>query len=121
MMLVVGEHVLGEIPPLILRMTSALCGGIGQTYQDVCGALTSGVLIISGLHGRATSDVDDTHALKLAARNRERFLAELGSTSCGVLRERVLATGQKKPCASLIVERSTEILLQVLEENPTGK
>ena len=116
MMLVVGEHLLGEIPPLVQRMTSALCGGIGDTMQDACGALTSGVLIISSLLGRATSAEDDSQAIKLAAQYRERFLAEMGHTNCRAVRDRVLATGHPQPCSYLVVEKAAAILLELLGE-----
>jgi hypothetical protein len=50
----------------------------------------------------------------LAARYRDRFLAELGSTLCDPLRHRVQAPGGLGSCARL-VERAASILLDLLE------
>lgn len=114
-MLAVGEHVLGTVDPQWVRMTSALAGGVGGTHEELCGALSGGVLVIGGAYGRASSDKDDKLARALAVRYRERFLAELGYTQCGPLREKVKAPGGMGSCAEL-VERAAMILLDVLDQ-----
>jgi C_GCAxxG_C_C family probable redox protein len=114
-MLAVGEHVLGTVDPQWVRMSCALAGGVGGTHEEVCGALSGGVLVIGGAYGRASSDEDDQLARALAARYRERFLAELGYTQCSPLREQVKAPGGMGSCAEL-VERAAMILLDVLDQ-----
>jgi len=53
--------------------------------------------------------------LDLAARLRERFLAELGTTRCAPLREKVQAPGGLGSCAA-VVERAAMMLLELLAE-----
>ena len=115
MLLVVGEHVLGDLEPQCARMATGLAGGVGDTQQEMCGALSGGVLVIGGLFGRGSLDEDDWQALTLATRYRERFLAELGATQCARLRERVHAPGGLGSCA-LLVERAAAMLLELLAE-----
>lgn len=113
-MLAVGERVLGELDPRWVCMTSALGGGVGGTYEEMCGALSGGVMVIGGAHGRSSLGEDDEPARALAARFRERFLVELGSTQCAQLREMVKAPNGLGSCA-VLVERAALVLLEVLD------
>jgi len=115
MLLVVGEHVLGDLEPQCARMATGFAGGVGDTQQEMCGALSGGVLVIGGLLGREGLDEDDGQALALATCYRERFLAELGATQCARLREMVHAPGGLGSCA-LLVERAATIFLELLAE-----
>ncbi len=111
MLLVVGGHVF----PHWVRMATGLTGGVGGSQQEMCGALSGGVLVIGGLLGRESAGEDDWPALNLATRYRERFLAELSVTQCAQLRDLVHAPGGLGSCA-LLVERAAAVLLDVLAE-----
>jgi C_GCAxxG_C_C family probable redox protein len=116
MLLVVGEHVLGDLSSECARMATGLAGGVGDTQQEMCGALGGGVLVIGGLLGRESLKEDDWPALDLSTRYRRRFLAEFGYTQCGRLREKVVyAPAGLGSCAAL-VERAATILLELLAE-----
>jgi C_GCAxxG_C_C family probable redox protein len=115
MLLVVGGHTLGDLNPQCVRMATGLTGGVGGSQQEMCGALSGGVLVIGGLWGRKSLGEDDCPALNLVTQYRERFLAELGVTQCARLLEMVHAPGGLGSCA-LLVERAAAILLQVLAE-----
>jgi C_GCAxxG_C_C family probable redox protein len=115
MMLAVGEHVLGNLDPLMVKMTSGLAGGVGSTYHEMCGALSAGVLLVGALHGRSDWRADDKPVFELAASYRQRFAAEFGTTRCGPLREQVNAPGGLGSC-SLVAERAARILLELLAE-----
>jgi C_GCAxxG_C_C family probable redox protein len=115
MMLAVGGHVLGNLNPRMARMAAGFAGGVGGTRQEMCGALSSGVMIIGGLYGREGPEEDDRPALDLASRYRERFAAQLGTTHCGLLYERAHAPGGLGSC-SLVVEQAARILLDLLAE-----
>jgi C_GCAxxG_C_C family probable redox protein len=119
MLLVVGEHVLGDLGPMGARIATGLAGGVGDTQQEMCGALSGGVLVIGGLLGRESVDEDDWPALSLATRYRKCFLAELGATQCARLREMIYASGGLGSC-DLLVERAATILLELLEEAERG-
>ena len=114
-MLAVSGQVLNELHPQWVRMTTGFAGGVGSTHQELCGALSGGIMVIGGLHGRNSLEEDDTRALELATRYRERFLVELGETRCDPLRERVYAPGGFGSC-SVVVERAARILLDLLSE-----
>jgi len=120
MMLAVGEHVLGDLDPRMVRMPTAFAGGIGNTEQEMCGALSGGVMIIGALYGRASLAESDLPALRLAARYREQFAVEMGATRCGPVYERAHAQGGLGSCA-LVVERAAQILLKLLGEQGEGK
>jgi C_GCAxxG_C_C family probable redox protein len=115
MLLAVGGHVLGHLEPQAARMATGLGGGVGGTHQEMCGALSGGVLVAGGLLGRQDLDQDDEPAYTLAAQFRERFLAELGDTQCERLRERVEAPGGLGSC-SRVVEEAATILLELLAQ-----
>ncbi len=112
-----GEYLLGQIDNQTLRMASGLAGGVGNTRQEMCGALSGGVLLIGAIHGRTNTQEDIGQCWELAAQYRERFAQELGATLCCTLR----ASGygpSGTPCSAL-VERAANILLDVLNVEST--
>jgi C_GCAxxG_C_C family probable redox protein len=76
-----ADHPDDNIP----RAASAFVGGIGNTCEDVCGALTGGIIAIGCLMGRTEPGVDMQVVKELAAEYRARFIRQFGSTNCGVL------------------------------------
>ncbi|MBM4464139.1 MAG: C_GCAxxG_C_C family protein [Chloroflexi bacterium] len=114
-MLAVGGHVLDDLDPRFVRMTTGFAGGVGESKQEMCGAFSAGVMLIGALYGRNSLDDDDLPSQRLATRYRERFAAELGATRCGPLYERIHAPGGPGSC-SVVVERAARILLGLLAE-----
>ena len=114
-MLAVGEYVLAEFPTICKRMGAGFFGGLGGTHQELCGALSGGVLVIGALLGRVEVDEDDRAAMNLAALFRARFLGKFGETQCAPLRERTLASEELGSCVAL-VEQTAQLLLFVLLE-----
>ena len=114
-MLAVGGHVVGDLDPHIVRMATGFAGGVGGSKQEMCGALSAGVMIIGAQHGRNSLEEDDLPAQQLVTRYRERFAAELGTTHCDPLYEWVHAPGGLGSC-SVVVERAARILLGLLAE-----
>ena len=112
-MLAVGEHVLGNFDPYMVRMATGLSGGVGGTHEELCGALSGGVMLIGALHGRSSLREDDQLAYQLASAYRQRFAEEFGTTRCGPLRDQVHAPGGLGSC-SFVGERAALILLDVL-------
>jgi C_GCAxxG_C_C family probable redox protein len=109
----VGEYLLGYVDDWVRRMTTGLAGGVGCSHQEMCGALSGGVLLIGALHGRTKPTEDDSECQRLAAEYRERFAQELGATRCGDLRASGYGSDGTQPC-SAVAERAARILLQVL-------
>lgn len=110
-----GEHLWGYVDDNILRMTTGLAGGVGRTHQELCGALSGGVIIIGALYGRVRPDQDDSDCQELAAAYRERLVQELGATRCVDLRASGYGSDGQWPCTAL-VERAVPILLELLRE-----
>lgn len=108
-----GEHVLEDLPPLCVRMAGPLCGGIGSSHEELCGALTGGVLVIGALHGRVDPAQNDDMAKSLAVTYRNRFRDEFGTTCCGPILDWVKSPAGPGTCA-VIAERAAQILLDVL-------
>lgn len=121
-MLAVGEQYLEDVKrdcPWVeaaTRMATGFSGGFGNTREELCGALSGGVMIIGALYGRTSKDEDDQPAIDLVVRFRERFLEAFGYTQCSALREEIIDTpGGYDSCGEL-VERAARILLELLEE-----
>ena len=112
-MLAVGEYVLDSVDARTLRMTTGFSGGIGVTHRDLCGALSSGIMIIGALYGRTQPNEDDALCLKLTTNYRDHFTKELGSIYCHELRAERYGSQGQEPC-SVLVERAAQILLAVL-------
>jgi C_GCAxxG_C_C family probable redox protein len=96
-------------------MGTGFSGGLGGTRQELCGALSGAVLVISVLWGRTELEEDDRTAMNLAALYRSRFLAKFGETQCAALRERLQARDGPNCCA-ILVENATALLLQIFQE-----
>ena len=114
-MLAVGEYLLGQVDDRFLRIATGLGGGVGGTQQELCGALSGGVLLIGALYGRIKPDEDNSLCMELATLYRKRFAQELGSTNCGILRESGYGSEGSTPC-SVLVERAVKVLLDTLTE-----
>jgi C_GCAxxG_C_C family probable redox protein len=106
---------LDEFPDACKRMGTGFSGGLGGTHQELCGALSGGVLVSSMLLGRRTLEQDDRPAMNAATLYRARFLAKFGDTQCARLRDRIKAPGGLGTCA-VLVEQATALLLDVLQE-----
>lgn len=95
-------------------MTTLFAGGLGGSHEELCGALAGAIMVMSALYGRTDCRVDDTEARSLARQYRDLFLAEMGYTCCGPLRERAngpQGTGSCRP----LVERAAMLLLELLD------
>jgi len=112
-MLAVGEQVLGYVDDQTVRMTTGFSGGIGGSHRDMCGALSAGIMVIGGLHGRSGPDEDDSLCQELVLRWRDRFNLELGPVTCHELRSLGYGSQGVESC-SVLVGRAAVILLDVL-------
>jgi C_GCAxxG_C_C family probable redox protein len=113
--LAVGESLWGQVDDRIRRMSSGLAGGLGCTHEELCGALSGGVLIIGAVYGRACSDEDDSECNRRVSDFRLRFLQQFGAARCSDLRASGYGSDGQWPC-SVLVERATRVLCGVLEE-----
>ena len=114
-MLAVGEHLWGSVDDEILRMTTGLAGGVGCSYEELCGALSGGTLIIGSLYGRTSSETNDDECQRLVCSYRERFIAAFGTSRCADIRESGYGSEGIWPC-SVLVGRAARILLETLAD-----
>lgn len=114
-MLAVGERYLEPFDEGYVRMSTGFGGGVGRSREELCGALTAGVMLIGALHGRAHIGEDEDDCVRLTDRYRTRFRQAFGETNCGALRRSGFGSDGHTPCSTL-VERAAGILLCVLEE-----
>ena len=112
-MLAVGGQLMCHVDPLWVRMATPLAGGVGCKKQEICGALSGGVLVIGALHGRDQAGVDDSIAQQLATEYRTRFLSELNETRCQPLYDRFHEPDGTGSCSS-VAETAARILLELL-------
>ena len=95
------------------RIATGFRGGVGGTGQELCGALSGGVMLIAARHGRAQVDEKAEQCKTLVTLYRERFLQEFGSTRCCDLVDLGYHTDQL-PCWALTA-RAARILLATLD------
>ncbi|GAK52238.1 C_GCAxxG_C_C family protein [Candidatus Moduliflexus flocculans] len=99
----------------IPNMASAFCGGVGGTKQDICGALTGGLMAIGVLCGRQTPDKDLRDVKALASDLRAQFLAEYGSTQCQAVLNKLGQQEHAMKCKALTAHVAG-VLAQLLLE-----
>jgi C_GCAxxG_C_C family probable redox protein len=114
-MLAVGGHLLGEIEAHTFKMASLFGGGVAGTREELCGALSAGVMVIGALYGRSSLAEDETLARQLAVEYRQRFLARFGATQCAKVREPFAAPDGSTQCAP-VAEGAAEMLMELLAE-----
>jgi C_GCAxxG_C_C family probable redox protein len=112
-LLAVGGHLLGNVDSQAIKMASTFAGGVGGTREEMCGALSGGVMVIGALFGRTTLSEAEELARSLAARYRHRFQEEFGTTQCSSLYDHMHAVAGSGSCA-LVGERAAKLLLDVL-------
>lgn len=115
-LLAAAPHLVPDWNPNCARLATPFAGGTGGTQQELCGALSGGMMVIGALLGRTEAGVDDREAQDLAADFRQRFFEAFGATQCETLRrETVNNPGGLGTCA-VLVERATVLLLEMLAE-----
>ena len=109
-----GEHLFGQMDPMIIRVSTAFAGGVGDARQEMCGALGGGVMLIGALHGRSTSSEKSDHCRKLVTAYRQRFVEQFGAAHCNDLT--AIGYGAKDgPSCATLVEDAAALLLDLLE------
>jgi len=111
----VGEHLLGRVNTRMVRMALALCGGLGGTFEEMCGALSGGALVVGDFLGPRRPGGDEKPMRETIARYRQRFLDEIGPTKCATLRDGLYGPNGKEPC-NVLVQRAIRLLFEVLDE-----
>ena len=98
------------------KYASAFCGGIGKCKEDICGALTGGVIIAGALFGREKGGEDIGKACAISREYRNRFLKRFHNTNCrslcGSIEDKDMDVDD---CKDLTV-KAADILNEVIKE-----
>lgn len=105
------ETVDSELP----KVATGLCGGVGGSHEDICGALSGAVLAIGLLYGRNQPGVDSQFARDLATEFRRRFIDEFGTSNCGILLEHFGEQDDSDKCRKL-TSTTAGMLSDLLDE-----
>jgi len=113
-LLAVGAHYLGEINPQALRLSTIFAGGVGGTTEELCGALSGGLMVISALYGRTDAKTKNDRCMALAVEYRARFLERFGHIRCADLKKHWIGQKGQETCAELVAQ-AAGLLVDVLE------
>jgi C_GCAxxG_C_C family probable redox protein len=69
-------------PELNCNAASGFCGGIGGCKEDVCGALSGGIIALGLKHGRRTGKEDISNLKSMSAELRQLFIQKFKTTVC---------------------------------------
>ena len=101
--------------PQVLKASNGFRGGIGSTKEELCGALSGGIMVLSLLNGRTDAKTNDDRNQVLCVEYLHRFQAEFGCTKCSELKANWVGKPGQEKCVQL-VEKAAGILLDVLGE-----
>jgi hypothetical protein len=104
-----------ELTDSILRMTMVLHGGMADSMSSHCGGLTTGILIIGALYGRADIQGDARFAPAIARRYWQAFLDEFETSHCTTLKNGQPSGEAPTRCGCIMV-RSARLLVKCLQE-----
>jgi len=111
-----GEHLFGDLDPVIVKISTGFSGGVGGTHEELCGGVSGAAVIIGMLYGRTTNDESlMIRCKRLISDHRDRFVQEFGTTTCQELRDAQFGADEDNPCSAMIVP-AVFMLLDILEE-----
>jgi C_GCAxxG_C_C family probable redox protein len=97
------------------RMATPFGGGVGRT-EELCGALTGGVLAIGACIGRTGPTEDRLRSYEAAGRLYRAFLGRFGSTCCKVLNKSDFGSQEHRRRCGAFVSEGTRLTLEILRE-----
>lgn len=112
MVIAVGDYYFGKVPEILIRAACPLAGGGGCCYEEMCGLLSGGLMILGALLGRVSVEESDDAVQALAREYRERFRALAGHTQCQAIRDSL--PDVDKRCEPIVVG-AVRLLLEMLE------
>lgn len=111
-MIAVSDHYLGEVPEMLLRASGPLAGGGGSCYEEMCGLVSAGMMMLGVLLGRTEYTENDEVMFALAREYRDRVRALAGHTQCQAIRDTL--PEKEKRCEPIVVG-AVRILVEMLE------
>lgn len=120
---------LGTTPEALFPVVSGFGGGIGGCHEEVCGALSGAVYVLSVLYADPEDRAGHKTVYPKVREFRSRFEEAFGHTRCGDLRTAAPGATEATPAAfrlgahshcDIMVVTAVEILEQMLSEEKAG-
>jgi C_GCAxxG_C_C family probable redox protein len=109
------DHYAEEPRPEVVKVAGGFGGGIAGSTEELCGAFTGGVIVVSSLLGRENPG-EELRAAGAAIKDfKSRFLNEFGSLHCGTLLDGFRQDGDGRLGCAKLTAQSTGILHELLE------
>jgi C_GCAxxG_C_C family probable redox protein len=89
------------------KVASGFCGGIGECGQDICGALSGGIIALGSIYGRDTGGEDISQLVALSDALRQLFIKEFTSTVCKNVKENISSRIEYEGCRDVTVKTAT--------------
>ncbi len=99
-----------------VRIASDFCRGLGGSQEDICGALTGGVIAVGYLLGRMEPGRDISAVRQVVKEFRKAFIGACGSTNCGVILKTFGEQEKSAKCKALTMQ-ATIILADLLDRH----
>ena len=95
---------------------SGFCGGIGGCKQDVCGALSGGIVALGFIYGRQKGEINISKLVSLSAEFRQLFINEYKTTVCMDVIKNLENMTEYNGCKDLTA-KTTWILYNLIKNN----
>jgi len=115
-LLTVGEHLIPDFDPRLVRIGTPWGGGIGYGGL-LCGSVSGAMVIIGALRGRTSLDESDRPAMRLAREFSRRFEERFGTLMCEELTSGKFHRAGHSQCRET-VRFAAATLLEMLDAGP---
>jgi C_GCAxxG_C_C family probable redox protein len=95
---------------------SGFCGGIGGCKQDICGALSGGIISLGLIYGRQKGGTDISKLISLSAELRQLFIEKFKTTVCKDVIENLKDMQDYNDCKDLTA-KTTWMLYNLIKNN----
>lgn len=112
-MIAVGDHLYGQVPEMLVRVSCPFGGGVGGSREELCGVLSGGIMMLGAARGRLSPQEKDEDLRIIARAFREWFLKRYGASACNPIRNQF--PDVDKRCAP-VVEEGTRAFMELLEK-----
>jgi C_GCAxxG_C_C family probable redox protein len=100
---------------VMLRMATCFGGGVGRSHEELCGALSGGIMALGLAYGRDAVEASPHAGLDLAAAFRNRFRQRFGASCCREVLDRLGPQENRAACKRLVAD-AAGLLHTLLDE-----
>jgi len=99
-----------NLPDTCLKMATPFGGGVGRS-EDLCGALSGGVMAVGASLGRTDEKGEKARCYDAANRLYKEFVRMMGSAQCGVLNKGEFGTPEHRARCGRFVRETTRMTI----------